>query len=65
MATARSQPGKGYCRHKLHGGEQYTGRKAGGTHKWCYDQGEWRARNLEGAHGRAGRDREAGCNSPR
>jgi hypothetical protein len=46
MATAKSQPGKPYDRYKEHGGEQYTGMKVGGTHKWYYDQGEWRERKV-------------------
>ena len=45
MAT-RSKSGKQYDRYKRHDGEQYTGMKVGGTHKWNYDQGEWRERKV-------------------
>jgi hypothetical protein len=44
MPTTRSKAGKQYDRYKSYGGEQYTGMKVGGTHKWNYDQGEWRER---------------------
>lgn len=31
-----------YNRFKSYEGEQYTGMKIGGTHKWYYDKGEWK-----------------------
>jgi len=46
MAKARTKAGQQYDRYKHHGGEQYTGMKVGGTHKWYYDQGEWRERKV-------------------
>jgi hypothetical protein len=31
-----------YNKHKAYKGTQYTGMKIGRSHKWYYDQGEWR-----------------------
>lgn len=45
-ASAAASAGKSYDRYKRHGGEQYTGMKVGGTHKWHYDEGEWRERKV-------------------
>jgi hypothetical protein len=45
MAT-KARAGKQYDRYKHHGEQQYTGMKVGGTHKWYYDQGEWRERKV-------------------
>ena len=42
----RAKAGGQYDRYKRHGSEQYTGMKVGGTHKWNYDQGEWRERKV-------------------
>lgn len=46
MAKTRSKSGKQYDRYKKYHGEEYTGMKVGGTHKWYYDRGEWRERKL-------------------
>lgn len=46
MATKKVGPGKQYDRYKHYGEQEYTGMKVGGTHKWYYDQGEWRERKL-------------------
>ncbi len=45
-AKKKASAGKQYDRYKFHGGEQYTGMKVGATHKWYYDQGEWRERKV-------------------
>ena len=37
---------KGYDKVKTHGGAAYSGMKIGASHKWYYDQGEWRERKL-------------------
>jgi hypothetical protein len=46
MAITRLNSKSQYDRYKKHEGEQYTGMKIGGTHKWYYDQGEWRERKI-------------------
>lgn len=46
MAKAKSTSATQYDRYKNYEGEQYTGMKVGATHKWYYDQGEWRERKL-------------------
>jgi hypothetical protein len=46
MAKTRLSSAKRYDRYKKYQGEQYTGMKVGGTHKWYYDKGEWRERKL-------------------
>jgi hypothetical protein len=42
--TKRKTPA--YNRFKQYQGRSYTGMRIGGTHKWNYDQGEWRERKL-------------------
>lgn len=34
--------GASYDEFKEHEGQRYTGMKVGRSHKWCYDQGEWK-----------------------
>lgn len=50
MATRRSKPRKdiaeSYNEVKSFKGQQYTGMKIGRTHKWYYDQGEWREKKV-------------------
>ena len=46
MAVNARQKRQGYNRYKQHQGKAYTGMRVGGTHKWHYDQGEWRERKL-------------------
>jgi hypothetical protein len=46
MAAAKLSPAKQYDRYKQFKGKEYTGMKVGGTHKWYYDQGEWRERKV-------------------
>ena len=46
LATGRKRSGKklaeSYNRYKTFNGAQYTGMKVGRSHKWYYDQGEWK-----------------------
>lgn len=42
----KGQKTQGYNRFKQYQGKGYTGMRVGGTHKWHYDQGEWRERKL-------------------
>jgi|GEM_PF-2004200 len=37
---------QGYDRLKQHQGKGYSGMKVGRSHKWYYDQGEWRERKI-------------------
>ena len=39
---AKSDPGVSYNDFKAHEGQRYTGMKIGRSHKWYYDQGEWK-----------------------
>jgi hypothetical protein len=39
---ARSDPAVSYNEFKEHEGQRYTGMKIGRSHKWYYDQGEWK-----------------------
>lgn len=36
----------GYNKFKEFGGKRYTGMKVGRTHKWYYDQGEWKEKKV-------------------
>jgi hypothetical protein len=39
---SKSDPGVSYDEFKEYEGRKYTGMKVGRSHKWYYDQGEWR-----------------------
>ena len=39
---ARSDPAVSYNEFKEYEGQRYTGMKIGRSHKWYYDQGEWK-----------------------
>src|SRR3954468_20085744 len=39
---AKSDPTVSYDEFKEHEGQRYTGMKIGRSHKWYYDQGEWK-----------------------
>ncbi len=43
---AKSDPGVSYNDFKEHEGQRYTGMKIGRSHKWYYDQGEWKERKI-------------------
>lgn len=46
MDAAKPGKARNYDRYKEHKGAQYSGMKVGASHKWYYDQGEWRERKL-------------------
>jgi hypothetical protein len=46
MAAKAKQKIQGYDRFKQYQGKRYTGMPIGRSHKWYYDQGEWRERKL-------------------
>ncbi|WP_104205282.1 Rho termination factor N-terminal domain-containing protein [Billgrantia saliphila] len=46
MSADDKRKTQGYDRFKQHQGEGYSGMKVGRSHKWHYDQGEWRERKL-------------------
>ena len=46
MATNEKQMSHSYNRFKRHDGKSYSGMAVGHSHKWHYDQGEWRERKL-------------------
>lgn len=46
MATDEQEKTQSYNRYKQHKGKQYSGMPVGRSHKWYYDQGEWRERKL-------------------
>lgn len=46
MADNAKRKTRAFNRFKQHQGKSYTGMRIGGTHKWHYDQGEWRERKL-------------------
>jgi hypothetical protein len=46
MAAGKKTPGEKYNRLKDFEGSQYSGMKVGASHKWYYDQGEWRERKI-------------------
>src|SRR4051794_21951840 len=57
MATKRSSPKRSakeaksdlaisYDEFKEHEGQRYTGMKIGRSHKWYYDQGEWKEKKI-------------------
>ena len=41
-ATTKSEAGVSYDEFKQYEGQRYTGMKVGRSHKWYYDQGEWK-----------------------
>ena len=43
---AKSDPAVSYNEFKEHEGQRYTGMKIGRSHKWYYDQGEWREKKI-------------------
>jgi hypothetical protein len=43
---AKSDPAVSYNDFKEHEGQRYTGMKIGRSHKWYYDQGEWKERKI-------------------
>ncbi|MCE8016106.1 hypothetical protein HOP62_08450 [Halomonas sp. MCCC 1A17488] len=45
MADDERRP-QGYDRLKQHEGQGYSGMQVGRSHKWYYDQGEWRERKI-------------------
>jgi hypothetical protein len=42
----KSDPAVSYNDFKEHEGQRYTGMKIGRSHKWHYDQGEWREKKI-------------------
>jgi len=42
----KSDPAVSYNDFKEHEGQRYTGMKIGRTHKWYYDQGEWKEKKI-------------------
>src|SRR5438874_5235560 len=40
--SGESDPAVSYDEFKTHEGRRYTGMKVGRSHKWYYDQGEWK-----------------------
>ncbi len=46
MADDDKRKTQGYDRFKQHEGKGYSGMSVGRSHKWYYDQGEWRERKL-------------------
>ena len=45
-ARDASSPADSYDRFKTYEGRRYTGMKIGRSHKWYYDQGEWKEKKL-------------------
>jgi hypothetical protein len=43
---AKSDPAVSYNDFKEHEGQRYTGMKIGRSHKWHYDQGEWKEKKI-------------------
>jgi hypothetical protein len=43
---AKSDPAVSYNEFKEHEGQRYTGMKIGRSHKWHYDQGEWKEKKI-------------------
>jgi hypothetical protein len=41
-----SKIAESYNRSKLFHGQQYTGMKVGRSHRWFYDQGEWKEKKM-------------------
>src|SRR5262247_3288064 len=45
-STAKSDPEVSYDDFKEFEGRKYTGMKVGRSHKWYYDQGEWKEKKI-------------------
>ena len=45
-ATDKSEVSVSYDEYKEYEGRKYTGMKVGRSHKWYYDQGEWKEKKL-------------------
>ena len=43
---AKSDLAVSYDEFKEHEGQRYTGMKVGRSHKWYYDQGEWKEKKI-------------------
>jgi hypothetical protein len=46
MADDAKQKMQGFNRLKQYHGKRYSGMRVGGTHRWNYEEGEWRERKL-------------------
>src|SRR5262249_7860714 len=44
--TSRAKTTVTYDEFKEHEGQRYTGMKVGRSHKWNYDQGEWKEKKI-------------------
>jgi hypothetical protein len=44
--AGKSDPSVSYDEFKQYEGQQYTGMKVGRSHKWYYDQGEWKEKKI-------------------
>ena len=44
--TRKSDPSVSYDEFKEYEGRKYTGMKVGRSHKWYYDQGEWKEKKI-------------------
>ncbi len=44
--TAKSDPSVSYDEFKQYEGQRYSGMKVGRSHKWYYDQGEWKEKKI-------------------
>ena len=45
-SKTKSDPAVSYDEFKTYEGQRYTGMKIGRSHKWYYDQGEWREKKI-------------------
>ena len=45
-ATTKSEVSVSYDEFKNYEGQRYTGMKVGRSHKWYYDQGEWKEKKI-------------------
>jgi hypothetical protein len=43
---SQSDPAVSYDEFKVYEGQRYTGMKIGRSHKWYYDQGEWKEKKI-------------------
>src|SRR5919108_1072558 len=43
---SRNNISNSYNKYKEFEGQKYTGMKVGGSHKWCYDRGEWKEKKI-------------------
>ena len=44
--ASRSDPAVAYNEFKTYEGQRYTGMKIGRSHKWYYDEGEWKEKKI-------------------